>query len=58
MLGFGRVRPFVLPNPDGTLASEDMYQLIYLYPGITLDGGAPVEAGSENHFFRRSRAGG
>ena len=56
MLGFGSGRAYVLPNPDGTVASEDMYQLVYLYPGITLAGGAAPEAGSENLFFRRRRA--
>ncbi len=54
MLGFGKNPPVVLPDPDGVIDSDDMYQFAYLYHGITLSGGVS-EAGTENLFFWRSR---
>ena len=44
LLGFGHGYgiPYVLPNPDGTIDSDDRAQLIYLYPGISIVSGQPT----------------
>jgi len=44
LLGFGQVHglPYVLPNPDGTIDSNDRAQLIHLYPGISIVSGQPT----------------
>ena len=52
MMGLLQPVPSILPNPDGTIDSNDMYQYIFLYHGITIDPLAPVLV---SRWFERSK---
>ena len=46
MLAFGQAHgsPYVFPNPDGTINSDDRAQFAYLYAGISIVTGQPTMA--------------
>jgi hypothetical protein len=44
MIGIGQPVPSVLPNPDGTIGTQDRAMFIWLYHGIALQAVAAVIA--------------